>query len=306
MMGSFLSRALLLAFGYAYPAYQCYKTVELNKPEIQQLIFWCQYWILVALLTVLERFTDAFVSWLPMYNEAKLAFFIYLWYPKTMGTTYIYETFFRPYISQHENDIDRNLLELRARACDVVVLYWQKATSYGQTTFFDVLQYVALQSSSLTSRSGSAQQKEQQYRRAVSLPSSQPPAPASQPAEEPTTTTASNPRLIRRLEPFKAKPITHPAQPQEPAAAADPPADPAAEPPTSKSVSDLPSIEATTTSQPIDEAEADEEMPVDEEAEAEGKEDGKSPETPIEETVRMTRYRLRKRVATTAIPSAGN
>lgn len=123
---------------------------------------------------------------LPMYNEAKLAFFIYLWYPKTMvlyfslvlyrvsfflksrfgfydwlclqqGTTYIYETFFRPYISRHENDIDRNLLELRARACDVVVLYWQKATSYGQTTFFDVLQYVALQSSSLTSRSGSAQ-----------------------------------------------------------------------------------------------------------------------------------------------------
>jgi receptor expression-enhancing protein 1/2/3/4 len=33
-----------LAFGYAYPAYECYKTVELNKPEIEQLMFWCQYW----------------------------------------------------------------------------------------------------------------------------------------------------------------------------------------------------------------------------------------------------------------------
>jgi receptor expression-enhancing protein 1/2/3/4 len=36
--------ACRLVFGYAYPAYECYKTVELNKPEIEQLIFWCQYW----------------------------------------------------------------------------------------------------------------------------------------------------------------------------------------------------------------------------------------------------------------------
>ncbi|PWZ05692.1 putative HVA22-like protein g [Zea mays] len=100
-----------LAFGYAYPAYECYKTVELNKPEIVQLTFWCQYWkgvsisyavailtsvnnlpnlglfpvsrILVALLTVLERFGDFIISWLPFYSKAKSVFFVYLWYPKT-------------------------------------------------------------------------------------------------------------------------------------------------------------------------------------------------------------------------------
>lgn len=33
-----------MVFGYAYPAYECYKTVEKNKPEIEQLLFWCQYW----------------------------------------------------------------------------------------------------------------------------------------------------------------------------------------------------------------------------------------------------------------------
>ncbi|CAL9098547.1 unnamed protein product [Musa textilis] len=82
MMGSFLSRGLILVFGYAYPAYECYKTVELNKPEIEQLLFWCQYWILVASLAILERFVDVLFSWLPMYCEAKLALYIYLWYPK--------------------------------------------------------------------------------------------------------------------------------------------------------------------------------------------------------------------------------
>ncbi|PQM37674.1 putative HVA22-like protein g [Prunus yedoensis var. nudiflora] len=55
MLGSFLPRVLLMVFGYAYPAYECYKTVEKNKPEIEQLLFWCQYWILVAMLTVLEN-----------------------------------------------------------------------------------------------------------------------------------------------------------------------------------------------------------------------------------------------------------
>ncbi|CAK9178425.1 unnamed protein product [Ilex paraguariensis] len=148
MIGSFLTRGLVMVFGYVYPAYECYKTVEMNKPDIEQLRFWCQYWILVAVLTVCERIGDTFVSWVPMYSEAKLAFVIYLWYPKTKGTTYIYDSFFRPYVTKHETEIDRNLLELRTRAGDIAVLYWQKAASYGQTRVFEILQYIASQSTS--------------------------------------------------------------------------------------------------------------------------------------------------------------
>ncbi|XP_059437865.1 putative HVA22-like protein g [Corylus avellana] len=145
MMGSFLARALVLVFGYAYPAYECFKSLEKNKPEIEQLLFWCRYWIIVALLTVCERVGDAFVSWVPMYSEAKLAFFIYLWYPKTKGTTYVYNSF-RPYVAKHEPEIDRILLELRVKAADIAVVYWQKALIYGQTKFFETLQYVSSQS----------------------------------------------------------------------------------------------------------------------------------------------------------------
>lgn len=148
MIGSFLSRVFVMILGYAYPAYECYKTVDMNKPEIEQLRFWCQYWILVALMTVFERIGDFFISWLPMYGEAKLAFFLYLWYPKTKGTKYIYDTFFRPVVAKHETDIDRRILELRARAGDVFILYWQKSFSYGQSRFFEILQYVATQSRS--------------------------------------------------------------------------------------------------------------------------------------------------------------
>ncbi|XP_047327403.1 putative HVA22-like protein g [Impatiens glandulifera] len=146
MIGSFLSRGLAMVFGYAYPAYECFKTVEKNKPDIEDLRFWCQYWILVAVLTVFERVGDTFISWVPMYSEAKLAFFIYLWFPKTKGTTYVYDSFFRPYLAKHETEIDRNLLELRSRAGDYAILYWQRAASYGQTRVFDILQYISAQS----------------------------------------------------------------------------------------------------------------------------------------------------------------
>ncbi|XP_043709130.1 putative HVA22-like protein g isoform X5 [Telopea speciosissima] len=157
MMGSFLTRGLVMVFGYAYPAYECFKTVEKNKPEIEQLLFWCQYWILVAMLTVFERVGDTFISWVPMYSEAKLAFIIYLWFPKTKGTTYVYDSFFRPYLVKHETEIDRNLLEIKARAGDIAFLYWQRAASYGQTRFFEILQYVASQS---TPRPRSSQQQQ--------------------------------------------------------------------------------------------------------------------------------------------------
>ncbi|KAH6820270.1 Abscisic acid-responsive family protein [Perilla frutescens var. hirtella] len=146
MIGSFFTRGLVMIFGYVYPAYECYKSVELNKPDIEQLRFWCQYWVLVAGLTVFERIGDTFIGWVPMYGEAKLAFFVYLWYPKTKGTTYVYDSFFRPYIAKHETDIDRNLLELKTRAGDMALIYWQKTASYAQTRVFDVLQFIAAQS----------------------------------------------------------------------------------------------------------------------------------------------------------------
>lgn len=135
-----------MLLGYAYPAFECYKTVEKNRVEIEELRFWCQYWIIVAMLTVGERFSDIFISWLPMYGEVKLALFIYLWYPKTKGAGYIYGTLLRPYVARHETDIDRKLLEMRARGWDMAIYYWQHCAKLGHTTFIQIIQFLASQS----------------------------------------------------------------------------------------------------------------------------------------------------------------
>ncbi|KAF5745394.1 hypothetical protein HS088_TW07G00978 [Tripterygium wilfordii] len=137
-----------MSFGYAYPAYECFKEVENNNPDIERLLFWCQYWFLVAIFTICERVGDALISWLPMYSEAKLAFLIYLWYPRTKGTSYVYGSFFLPFLGKHQPEIDRMLLELRDRARNITVLFWQNIASYGQTRFLEILQYFSSQSSS--------------------------------------------------------------------------------------------------------------------------------------------------------------
>nr|KAJ0220141.1 hypothetical protein LSAT_V11C200054250 [Lactuca sativa] len=211
MIGSFLTRGLVMVFGYAYPAYECFKAVERNKPDIEQLRFWCQYWILVAVLTVCERIGDTFVSWVPMYSEAKLAFYIYLWYPKTKGTIYVYDSFFRPYISKHETDIDRNLMELRTRAGDIVVLYWQRAATYGQTRIFDVLQYVASQSTPKPQPPQPARPRQPPQNR-------RPPPPSQQEPKEPPSPSSTSSSSSFDSSPQQDNPTTN-HRPQPPPAA---------------------------------------------------------------------------------------
>ncbi|CAH2047074.1 unnamed protein product [Thlaspi arvense] len=279
MIGSFLTRGLVMVLGYAYPAYECYKTVEKNRPEIEQLRFWCQYWILVACLTVFERVGDAFVSWVPMYSEAKLAFFIYLWYPKTRGTTYVYESFFRPYLSQHENDIDHSLLELRTRAGDMAVIYWQRVASYGQTRIFEILQYVAAQS---TPRPQPPQKRGGRANQAPPKPKKAPNVqPEYEEAELPSSSSSSSSDNEGNETTVKA------AGPSKPASA--PVADTKTAQIVQKSVSSPtvhPATQVETEPMQIKEVEAES---VNEISNTEGPK-----ETVMEQTIRITRGRLRK------------
>ncbi|XVF55823.1 hypothetical protein PTKIN_Ptkin06aG0067400 [Pterospermum kingtungense] len=87
------------------------------------------------------------MSWLPMYDELKLTLLIYLWFPKTKGTSYVYETLLRPYMTRNETEMDRKIQEFRARAWDFALYYWQNCTEMGQTKIFEMIQYLFGQSS---------------------------------------------------------------------------------------------------------------------------------------------------------------
>ena len=145
MIEEFISRILILAFGYAYPAFQCFKTIEKNKVGIQELRFWCQYWIIVAVLTVLEIFLDVFISWLPLYRGVKLMFFIYLWHPSTKGSGYVYETLLQPYVAKHETRIDRSIAELKERTWNWVLSYWYNCADVSAKKAMHIIQIMLTQ-----------------------------------------------------------------------------------------------------------------------------------------------------------------
>jgi len=62
------------------------------------------------------------------------------------GTTYVYHSLLRPFVAKHESEIDQNLNELRTRAGDVALLWWQRGSVYVQTRFVELLQFLASQS----------------------------------------------------------------------------------------------------------------------------------------------------------------
>ncbi|KAJ1290575.1 hypothetical protein BS78_02G254500 [Paspalum vaginatum] len=145
MAVSFVTRLLTLALGYAYPAYDCYKTLQLKEPQMERLRFWCQYWILLAFLTAFEGFADCAASWLPMYGEAKLALVVFLWHPNTMGARHVYDEYLRPFLATHEADIDRGILELRARAAHAAASHLRAAVALGRACLLQVAGRVSSQ-----------------------------------------------------------------------------------------------------------------------------------------------------------------
>ncbi|KAK8504340.1 hypothetical protein V6N12_032842 [Hibiscus sabdariffa] len=81
-----------------------------------------------------------------MYSEMKIGMLVYLWYPKTKGTGYVYDTLFRPFMARHETEVDRQIQEIKAKIWDLISKYCQHFAEMGQGKFFEMLQYLAIQS----------------------------------------------------------------------------------------------------------------------------------------------------------------
>ena len=72
------------------------QALEKHKRKPEALRGWLIYWTVLGLYTVGVQIADRFVFWLPMYCEAKVAFVVYLWHPRTQGALYVYDAFVAP------------------------------------------------------------------------------------------------------------------------------------------------------------------------------------------------------------------
>lgn len=71
------------------------------------------------------------------------------------GTTNVYETVLRPYVSKHEYDFDKMFREWGVRGWDLAIYYWKNCTELGQATLWQFLDYLAAQSKKISSKNSS-------------------------------------------------------------------------------------------------------------------------------------------------------
>ncbi|CAG8507497.1 8638_t:CDS:2 [Scutellospora calospora] len=89
--------------GYLYPAYASFKAVKTN--DVQSIMSWLIYWIVMALFSVGEDTADKFVAIL-LRNKDDIHTVVD---PSTNSAAILYESFVVPTLTRHEKEIDTAL-----------------------------------------------------------------------------------------------------------------------------------------------------------------------------------------------------
>lgn len=127
MISAILSRLVILVFGTLYPAYSSYKAVRTKN--VKEYVKWMMYWIVFALFTCAETFTDVFLSWFPFYYEIKIILVVWLLSPATKGSSILYRKFVHPTLSSREQEIDEYINKAKEQSYRQVLDIGSKGVS---------------------------------------------------------------------------------------------------------------------------------------------------------------------------------
>ncbi|XP_038129907.1 receptor expression-enhancing protein 5 isoform X2 [Cyprinodon tularosa] len=104
--------------GFIYPAYFSIKAIESNvKDDDTQ---WLTYWVVYGLFSIVEAFSDIFLSWFPFYYCGKCIFLIWCMAPVTWnGSDMLYKRLIRPFFLKHQATMDTVVSDLTSKAKNI-------------------------------------------------------------------------------------------------------------------------------------------------------------------------------------------
>ncbi|XP_047509351.1 receptor expression-enhancing protein 1 isoform X3 [Pieris napi] len=183
MISSIISRLVILVFGTLYPAYASYKAVRTKN--LKEYVKWMMYWIVFALFTCTETFTDVFLSWFPFYYEVKIVLVLWLLSPATKGSSILYRKFVHPALCRREQEIDEYIAKAKDQGYHTVLNLGTKGVNYATTV---IMQTAIKGGGGLV----------QQLRKSYSLSDLTECEPREEHAADEVDDVLAEPRLIRR------------------------------------------------------------------------------------------------------------
>ncbi|XP_061874574.1 receptor expression-enhancing protein 5 [Colius striatus] len=116
--------------GFGYPAYVSIKAIESpNKDDDTQ---WLTYWVVYGVFSIVEFFSDIFLSWFPFYYMIKCGFLLWCMAPSpSNGAEFLYHRIIRPFFLKHEAQLDsvvKDLKDKAAETADTITKEAKKAT----------------------------------------------------------------------------------------------------------------------------------------------------------------------------------
>eukprot|EP01025_Chloroclados_australasicus_P006502 TRINITY_DN12092_c0_g2_i4.p1 TRINITY_DN12092_c0_g2~~TRINITY_DN12092_c0_g2_i4.p1 ORF type:complete len:263 (+),score=23.91 TRINITY_DN12092_c0_g2_i4:258-1046(+) len=141
MLGQLLCYSLESTFGYLLPAYQTYKTVEQEKEQQDEnaLKNWCIYWGIIGTWTICERILDKVLFWVPLYDELKVIFVVWLWYDRCKGAKFLYDNWLLPWLNKHQSTIDQHINDVKDKVFSLIAEQSSQLFNFAKTMFFRVL-----------------------------------------------------------------------------------------------------------------------------------------------------------------------
>ncbi|KAH8405633.1 hypothetical protein KR215_004703 [Drosophila sulfurigaster] len=112
MIGTLLSRLMILSFGTLYPGYASYKAIRAK--DVNECTKWLKYWITFAGFTCIEIITDRILFWFPLYYEIKVILVLNLTSPSIEGSSALYSKLVQPILELHEDEIDEYIRHAHA------------------------------------------------------------------------------------------------------------------------------------------------------------------------------------------------
>jgi receptor expression-enhancing protein 1/2/3/4 len=90
---------------FVFPVLASYRALEHNDPTLIRV--WLIYWVVIALQITVEAYAGVLLTNLPLFYFTRFLFTLWLVLPQFQGASQIYALYVRPFLSNHEQDIDK-------------------------------------------------------------------------------------------------------------------------------------------------------------------------------------------------------